>query len=587
MQQLKQGTLLQGGKYRIEKVLGQGGFGITYLAVQEMLDRKVCLKEFFYKEYCERDEETSHVTLGTQSNHELVERFLNKFLKEARTISQLDHPNIIHIHDIFRENNTAYYVMDYIEGESLAEKVKNEGALHETIATDYIKQVASALDFIHKQSINHLDVKPANIMVRKADNRAILIDFGLSKQYDAQGGQTSTTPVGISHGYAPMEQYNAGGVSTFSPQTDIYSLGATLYKLVTGITPPQASDVLNDGLPELPAHISTAVKDTITATMQVRKKDRPADINTALSLLKEGAYSNLDNRAKETENKTATKNEQTDEETKIITSSPKETPKKTKETSSQSKPDEAKTIFWKNPIVRIVIGCVIFSILFLIFNNKNYIGNSIDTNSNYSSNTSYVAVDTVVADSTIVYVDNYEKVKIDENSHEWVDLGLSVKWATCNVGASSPSDYGNYYAWGVSTPNQLYDIKENYTLPDIYDTANQLWGSQWRMPTVDEFYELIKKCRWEWIAIEEHCGYKVTGPNGNCIFIPAAGSTAADYNQRGVDGLYWSSSVRKGGAFEEPTNFYHHKNLRFNSVGKTLSYGYGPQVRMSIRPVTK
>ena len=114
MQQLKVGSSLQEGKYKIERVLGQGGFGITYLATQELLDRKVCIKEFFFKEYCERDEATSHVSLGTQSNHELVERFMNKFLKEARTISQLDHRNIIKIHDIFKENNTAYYVMELI-----------------------------------------------------------------------------------------------------------------------------------------------------------------------------------------------------------------------------------------------------------------------------------------------------------------------------------------------------------------------------------------------------------------------------------------------------------------------------------------
>ena len=174
MQQLKQGSLLQGGKYKIEKVLGQGGFGITYLASQELLDRKVCIKEFFFKEYCERDEATNHVSLGTQSNHEIVERFMNKFLKEARTISQLNHPNIIRIHDIFKENNTAYYVMEYIEGESLNDKVNHYGALPESEAVDYIKQVASALDFIHQRSINHLDVKPANIMVAHSDNKAIL-----------------------------------------------------------------------------------------------------------------------------------------------------------------------------------------------------------------------------------------------------------------------------------------------------------------------------------------------------------------------------------------------------------------------------
>ena len=311
MQQLLKNTFLQGGKYKIEKVLGQGGFGITYLATQELLDRKVCIKEFFFKEYCERDEATSHVSLGTQNNHELVERFMNKFLKEARTISQLEHPHIIRIHDIFKENNTAYYVMEYIEGESLADRVNHYGCLPESEAVEYIKQIASALDFIHQQSINHLDVKPANIMVRKSDSKAILIDFGLSKQYDAQGGQTSTTPVGISHGYAPMEQYNMGGVSTFSPQTDIYSLGATLFKLVTGQTPPQASDILNDGLSELPFALSSKVKNAINRAMQVRKKDRPKDVKSFLDLIEtsnstvsNGETKNVKPQAKQVEDDT-------------------------------------------------------------------------------------------------------------------------------------------------------------------------------------------------------------------------------------------------------------------------------------------
>lgn len=122
--QLKEGTLLQGGKYRIEKVLGQGGFGITYLALQTMLDRMVCIKEFFFKDYCERDEQNSHVTLNTTTNRELVERFRGKFLKEARVISKLRYDHIVQIHDIFEENDTAYYVMDYIDGPSLADMVK-------------------------------------------------------------------------------------------------------------------------------------------------------------------------------------------------------------------------------------------------------------------------------------------------------------------------------------------------------------------------------------------------------------------------------------------------------------------------------
>lgn len=289
MQQLPKNTLLQGGKYRIEKVLGQGGFGITYLATQDLLNRKVAIKEFFYKEYCERNETTCNVWLGTQSNHALVERFMAKFLKEGRTISQLEHPNIIRVHDIFKENNTAYYVMDYIEGESLNDMIIRKGALQEKEAVAYIERVADALKYIHQKNINHLDIKPSNIMIRQGDYKVILIDFGLSKQYDALGTQTSTTPVGISHGYAPMEQYKQGGVSTFSPQTDIYCLGATFYKLVTGNTPPQASDVLNDGLPQLPAHLSNGVKNAINKAMQVRKMDRPISVDAFMNILQKSS----------------------------------------------------------------------------------------------------------------------------------------------------------------------------------------------------------------------------------------------------------------------------------------------------------
>ena len=227
MQTLQPQTTLQSGKYKIIRVLGQGGFGITYLAEQVMLGRKVAIKEFFYKEYCDSEEGTSHVTLGTQSNRETVMRFREKFLKEARTISQLDHPNIIKIHDIFEENNTAYYVMEYIEGENLSELVKRQGALPEATAVAYIKKVADALAYIHARSINHLDVKPGNIMLRQRDQQIVLIDFGLSKQYDDVGSQTSSTPVGISLGFAPIEQYRAGGVNSLPKQ--IYILWVQLY----------------------------------------------------------------------------------------------------------------------------------------------------------------------------------------------------------------------------------------------------------------------------------------------------------------------------------------------------------------------
>ena len=286
-QELNVGSYLQNGKYRIIGMLGQGGFGITYLAVQSGLERKVAIKEFFMKEFCNRDGSTSHVTLGTEGSRETVARFREKFLKEARNIARLNHPHIVRIHDIFEENGTAYYVMEYAEGGSLADLVKSKGCLSEPEATIYILQIAEALAYIHGENMNHLDVKPANILLNDR-NEAILIDFGLSKQYDAlTGGQTSTTPVGISEGYAPMEQYKQGGVSEFSPETDIYALGATYFKLLTGKTPPSASDVFEDGAPvdELKARgVSQEAICVIKNAMEPKKKDRMKDVRLFLAL---------------------------------------------------------------------------------------------------------------------------------------------------------------------------------------------------------------------------------------------------------------------------------------------------------------
>ena len=250
MSTLSADTTLQHGKYRIISTLGQGGFGITYLAENTMLKGKVAIKEFFYKEYCDRDADTRHVTVPTSGNREIVERFKQKFIKEARTIFSLNHPNIVRIHDVFEENDTAYYVMDYIEGESLSEMVARRGYIPEAEALAYICDVAQALTYIHSKNVNHLDVKPGNMIRRRSDGKVLLIDFGVAKQYDAASLKgTTTTPVCISAGYSPVEQYRKNGVQSFSPQSDVYALAATLYKLLTGVTPPEAMDVQDEGLP--------------------------------------------------------------------------------------------------------------------------------------------------------------------------------------------------------------------------------------------------------------------------------------------------------------------------------------------------
>ena len=356
MQQLQEKSTIQSGKYKIISFLGQGGFGITYLAMQSGLERKVAIKEFFMKDLCNRDESTSHVSVGSTGSVELVERFKAKFLKEARNIARLNHPNIVRIIDVFEENGTAYYVMEYADGGSLADLVKKSGSLSETVARRYILQVADALGYIHQQKMNHLDIKPANIMINEKDE-AVLIDFGLSKQYDAvTGNQTSTTPVGISEGYAPMEQYKQGGVGEFSPETDIYSLGATFFKLLTGSTPPSASDVNEDGVPvdELRAiGVSQSSIDAICKAMEGRKKDRMKDIDTFVRLLGNSSapISSVSSSVPETN----------DEEATILNAQPVPSEGQSKEPSTPQK--SSSSISYGVLAVLVIVVAIIVAIL--------------------------------------------------------------------------------------------------------------------------------------------------------------------------------------------------------------------------------
>ena len=150
--QLSANALLQGGKYRIERVLGQGGFGITYQAVQVALNRKVAIKEFFMKEYCNRDSETSHVSVPSEGSKELVGRFRQKFIKEAQPIAEMDTNHIIRIHDVFEEHGTAYYVMEYLSGGDLRSRIPRNGMETEE-ALGYIRQMGGALQAIHSRNM--------------------------------------------------------------------------------------------------------------------------------------------------------------------------------------------------------------------------------------------------------------------------------------------------------------------------------------------------------------------------------------------------------------------------------------------------
>ena len=353
--QLKSGTLLKGGAYVIEKVLGQGGFGITYLAEQAGLNRKVAVKEFFMKELCNRDKDTSYVSVPSEGSRDQVGRFRMKFIKEAQTIAKMENHHIITIFDVFEENGTAYYVMEYLSCGSLSDRIPS-GGLPESEAVGYIRQVADALSYIHENKILHLDIKPSNILFRKADE-AVLIDFGISKHYDESGGsQTSSTPVGISEGYAPTEQYEREGISSFSASTDIYSLGATLYCLLSGHRPPKASIVLNDGLPPLPSSVSASVRMAVEKAMSPRRKDRPQSVDDFLEFLDTPVVT------------------VSDEETMVVDSSSEESDgsssakSETSESSSGSKSKGlSRGVKW---LCGLAVGLVSLAVLFFVINRR-------------------------------------------------------------------------------------------------------------------------------------------------------------------------------------------------------------------------
>lgn len=281
------GTILHGEAYdyKIMDVLGQGTFGITYKAKVEMkgalgrLDSNmyVAVKEFFMKEVNGR--ENSSVTSGSTSNGGLFYYYRDKFEREARNLSTLSHPNIVKVLEAFHANGTTYYSMEYIDGISLDKKIAQspQGRMPLTEAIETLKQIGAAIAFMHSRNMLHLDVKPGNVMMRK-DGTAVLIDFGLSKQYTSDGEPESSTKVGAgTPGYAPIEQASYHEGKGFPTMMDVYALGGTLFKMLTGQRPPEASEILNEGFPTdslRQLFIPDNIVNSISKAMAPLKKDR-------------------------------------------------------------------------------------------------------------------------------------------------------------------------------------------------------------------------------------------------------------------------------------------------------------------------
>lgn len=253
---LPRGTFIQGAKnkYQIEKVLGQGAFGITYLAQYKtkvngeigsgFVTAQVCIKEFFMKDFNTRGENT--YSLHDISGIALVEKYRKSFMREAKNLARMHHPGIVNVFEVIETNNTIYIVMEYMDGGSLDEYIRQKGRLTESEALDCFRPICEAMHYMHLHKMLHLDMKPKNIM-RDSDGRLYIIDFGLSKQYDANGEPESSTTIGLgTPGYAPSEQAKINdGDNIFRTTIDVYALGATLYKMLTGKTPPDATEVSN------------------------------------------------------------------------------------------------------------------------------------------------------------------------------------------------------------------------------------------------------------------------------------------------------------------------------------------------------
>jgi len=269
--ELQSGTALNAGKYIIEKKIGEGGFGITYKAVQTGLNRAVCIKEYFLAGRCMRNTQVKTVHLLGISD-EKYEKYRQAFVKEAQTLASLRHPNIVEVIDIFDENNTSYMVMNFIEGRSLQCIVDENGPLSYPEAVNYMAQITDAVRYIHEHNILHRDIKPENIMVT-ADYKAILIDFGSAREFEQDKTQMHTTM--LTHGYAPPEQYTAN--SKKGSYTDIYALGATLYFILTGKVPLEAAARSIEEITE-PKQLNPSIPNegnrTIMKAMKLKKEER-------------------------------------------------------------------------------------------------------------------------------------------------------------------------------------------------------------------------------------------------------------------------------------------------------------------------
>lgn len=290
---LPKGTILH-GNLRVDEYLSSGGFGNTYVVTHTGFDKRLAVKEFFMKNVSERDKSSNAVVVNMAGKVDEFNGQLEKFKKEARRLFDLDNEHIVKVHELFDEKGTAYYVMDYINGESLAERIQRTHApMTEPQVMDVLIQVLDALRVVHSRGLWHLDIKPGNIMMDR-QGKVKLIDFGASKQLDAdKGGAAPTSVIAFTMGYAPIEQMDKM-YDRIGPWTDFYALGATLFHLLTGNIPPFPSEIVDDesvgkqSVLPMP-QTSEMMRNLIVWMMNPSRSKRPQSVAEIQAYLKQPA----------------------------------------------------------------------------------------------------------------------------------------------------------------------------------------------------------------------------------------------------------------------------------------------------------
>ena len=287
---LKPGTILD-GKYLVGEMLGQGGFGITYIGFDLLLEQKVAIKEYYPMStgMVSRENSTTVVWSSAVMQKSGMEKGFDSFLKEARKMAKLGGiPGVVGVKSVFIQNETAYIVMDFIEGETLLKKLQRGGPMDYGTCISLMTPIMQALAEVHKHGIIHRDISPDNIMVQ-SDGKLILLDLGAAKDLDIQGkdGNVQSSQMVAKHGFSPVEQYGQAG--KIGPWTDVYAMAATIYYCCTGVLPPSATDRMIEDTLTCRPRLTKEQFDVLAFCMNVLPQNRPQNMDALLQIVTQPA----------------------------------------------------------------------------------------------------------------------------------------------------------------------------------------------------------------------------------------------------------------------------------------------------------